>query len=221
MMAFSGILMALLSRQATGRGRMVDVSMADGAMAMLSIHAASFLAGGEEPGRGEMILTGRFPCYDVYRCSDGGYVSLGALESWFWKGFVEALGREDLAGRQYATGEEGMRVRADLRKIFASRTRDEWVRFFEGKDICFSPVLSLPEAFSHPNAKEREMVIEVGSPLGGRDLQPGLPIKFEDAAGVPRRAPFLGEHDEEILKDLGYAAGRVEGFRKKGVIRGK
>ncbi len=221
MMALSGILMALLSRQATGRGRLVDVSMTDGAMAMLSIHAASFLAGGEEPGKGEMPLTGMYPCYDVYLCSGGGYVSLGALESWLWKGFVEALGREDLAGLQFATGEEGQRVRADLREIFASKTREEWVRFYEGKDICISPVLSLPEALSHPNTKEREMVIEVGSPRGGRDRQPGFPIKFGDVAGVPRRAPFLGEHDEEILKGIGYMAAQIGELRAKGVIRGR
>jgi crotonobetainyl-CoA:carnitine CoA-transferase CaiB-like acyl-CoA transferase len=221
MMALSGILMALLSRHTTGRGRLVDVSMTDGAMAMLSIHTASFLAGGEEPGRGEMPLTGMYPCYGVYPCSGGGYVSLGALESWFWKRFVEALGREDLSGLQYATGEEGERVRADLRKIFASKTREEWVRFFEGKDICISPVLSLPEALSHPNARERNMVIEVGSPRGGGDRQPGLPIKIEGAAGAPRRAPFLGEHDEEILKGIGYTAAQIGELRAKGVIRGK
>ncbi|HZW35420.1 MAG: CaiB/BaiF CoA transferase family protein [Deltaproteobacteria bacterium] len=221
MMALSGILMALLSRQATGVGRLVDVSMTDGAFAMFSLHAASYLAGGEEPRRGEMILTGRYPCYDVYRCSDGEYVSLGALEPWFWKGFVEAIGREDLAGLQYAAGEEGERVRADLRKLFGSKSREEWVRFFDGKDICFSPVLSLSEAVSHPNVKERDMVIEVGSPLGGRERQPGLPIKFPGTAAAPRRSPFLGEHDEEILKDLGFTAQRVEELRKKGVIRGE
>jgi len=146
---------------------------------------------------------------------------LGPQEAWFWKGFVESLGREDLAGLQYATGEEGQRVRADLREIFASKTRGEWVRFFEGKDICISPVLSLPEALSHPNARERNMVIEVGSPREGRDRQPGLPIKIEGAAGTPRRAPFLGEHDEEILKGIGYTAAQIGELRAKGVIRGR
>lgn len=220
MMALSGILMALLSRQATGKGRFLDISMTDGSLAMLSIHAAMHLAGTPDPERGNMMLTGMFPCYGVYRCADGGYVSLGALEAWFWKGFAEALGREDLIPFQYAAGSEGERVRAELAKIFATRPRDEWVRFFAGKDICFSPVLSLREALDHPNARARRMVVEVDSPLGGKDRQPGFPIK---AAGedepTPRRAPRLGEHDDEVLKGLGYADDRIAVLRSKGVIR--
>ena len=226
MMALSGILMALLSRQATGKGCWVDVSMTDGAAAMLSIHSAACLAGMPSPGRGDMMLTGMFPCYEVYRCADGKYVGLGALESWFWERLVAALGREDLRDRQYAVGEEGARVREELGAIFAGRSRDEWARFFEGKDVCLSPVLDLPEALSHPNLRAREMVVEVESPLGGSDLQPGLPLKFRprDGAGelavAPRRAPRLGEHDEEILREIGCDAERIARLRESGVIRG-
>ncbi|MBF8260465.1 MAG: cbiB, partial [Actinobacteria bacterium] len=110
MMALSGILMALLEREKTGKGRRIDVSMTDGALSMLSLHAAAALAGEIVPERGNMMLTGMFPCYEVYRCADGGYVSVGPLEAWFWKGFVEALERPDLADGQYALGEEGERV---------------------------------------------------------------------------------------------------------------
>jgi len=225
MMALSGILMGLLSRQATGKGCWIDVSMTDGAAAMLSIHSAASLAGMPSPGRGNMLLTGMFPCYGVYRCADGNYVGLGALESWFWERLVAALGREDLRDRQYAVGEEGARVREELGTIFAARSRDEWTRFFEGNDVCLSPVLDLPEALAHPNLRAREMVIEVESPLGGSDLQPGLPLKFRsaDAAGgpaaPPRRAPRLGEHDEEILREIGYDAERIARLRESGVIR--
>src|SRR3972149_5116210 len=124
MMALSGILMALLERERTGRGRRIDVSMTDGALSMLSVHAAAALAGGIAPERGNMMLSGMFPCYEVYRCADGGYVSVGPLEAWFWKGFVEALGRPDLAGGQYAPGEEGGRGKAELSKGFAGKRRD-------------------------------------------------------------------------------------------------
>ncbi|MGZ8440664.1 MAG: CaiB/BaiF CoA transferase family protein, partial [Candidatus Deferrimicrobiaceae bacterium] len=228
MTALTGILMALHARQTTGRGRWVDISMTDGTMAMLSIHAAAVLSGMPPPERGSMILTGMFPCYETYRCACGGYVSIGALEGWFWKNLVAALGREDLVALQYAAGEEGARVKEELRTIFASRTRDEWVAFFRDKDVCFSPVLSLGEAFEHPNARARGMVVEVESPFGGRDRQPGLPLKFllRDREGdgygrtaPPGRSPRLGEHDEEILAELGFRDEQIAGFRERGVIR--
>ena len=226
-MALTGILMALHARQTTGRGRWVDVSMTDGTMAMLSIHAAAVLSGMPPPERGSMILTGMFPCYETYRCACGGYVSIGALEGWFWKNLVAALGREDLVPLQYAAGEEGARVREELQTIFASRTRDEWVSFFQGQDVCLSPVLSLGEAFEHPNARARGMVVEVESPFGGRDRQPGRPIKFREPASrgtdrpeePPRRSPRLGEHDEKILGELGYRDEQIAVLREKGVIR--
>ena len=228
MMALSGILMGLYSRQATGRGRWVDVSMTDGAMAMLSIHAASVLAGMPAPERGNMALTGMFPCYETYRCACGRYVSVGSLEPWFWKDLVTVLGREDLVGLQYAAGDEGARVKTELGKIFESRTRDEWITFFQDKDVCFSPVLTLGEAIEHPNVLARGMVAEVESPSGGRDRQPGVPLKFylkdgeeggDWQSGSPGRAPRLGEHDEEILAELGYRQEQIAGLREKGVIR--
>lgn len=219
MMALSGILMALFDREKTGKGRRIDVSMTDGALSMLSMHAAATLAGEIVPEPGNMMLTGMFPCYEVYRCADGGYVSLGPLEAWLWKGFVEAIGRPDLADGQYALGEEGERVKSELSKLFARKTRDEWVRVFEGKDVCVSPVLSVGEALSHPNTMARKMVLQVESPLGGTDRQPGMPIKIDGVPEAPRRAPLLGEHDDEILAGLGYSTSRIADLRAKGVIR--
>src|SRR5512141_2018683 len=82
MMALTGILMALVARDRTGKGRGVDVSMPDGAMASLALPAASYLGGGMPLERGSLPLTGMFPCYEVYRCADGGFLSVGALEAW-------------------------------------------------------------------------------------------------------------------------------------------
>src|SRR5512134_1165596 len=222
MMALAGILMALLSRGRTGKGAWLDVSMTDGAQASLSIPAPALLGGGIPQQRGELPLTGMFPCYETYRCACGGYVSLGALEPWFWKNLVSRLGREDLRGRQYATGEDAESVKGELGAIFATKGRDEWVRFFEGTDACISPVLSLDEALSHPNAAARRMVIDVESPLGGTDRQLGLPVKVAgEGDWRPGRGPLLGEHDDEILAGLGYSPGEIETLRENGVIRGR
>ncbi len=220
MMALSGILMALLSRQRTGKGAWLDISMTDGTLASLAIPASSWMGGGIPQERGDMPLSGMFPCYGVYRCADGGFVGLGALEPWFWKNLVTRLDRRDLAGRQYAAGEESEEARRELQAIFLGRTRDEWIRFFEGADICISPVLSLAEALAHPNAAARRMVVDVESPLGGAERQIGLPIKMAGRVEeAPRRAPLLGEHDDEILAGLGYGAERIAALREAGVIR--
>ena len=219
MMALSGILMALLGRERTGKGGRVDVSMTDGAMASLALPAASYLGGGMPQERGSLPLTGMFPCYEVYRCADGGFLSVGALEAWFWKALTSALGREDLAGMQYATGAEAESVKEKLRVVFLTLPRDEWVKRLAGIDACISPVLDLPEALLHPNTASRRMVVDVESPLGGTDRQLGMPIKIEGVPESPRRAPLLGEHDDEVLSGLGYTTARIADLRAKGVIR--
>ncbi len=220
MMALSGILMALLSRQRTGKGAWIDISMTDGSVASLAIPASNLLGGGIPQQRGALTLTGMLPCYGAYACADGGYVSLGGLEPWFWKKIVTRLGREDFDELRYAEGEAAEGVRRDLQAIFLEKTRDEWIRLFEGEDVCISPVLSLDEAMSHPNTVARRMVVDVGSPLGGTEPQLGLPIKIAgEEERAPGRAPRLGEHDDEILAGLGYTKERIADLRARGVIR--
>jgi len=220
MMALSGILMALLSRQRTGKGAWIDISMTDGSVASLAIPASSLLGEEIPQERGALPLAGMLPCYDTYRCADGGYVSLGGLEPWFWKKLVARLGREEFGNLQYVAGETGEKVRRELQAIFLGKTRDEWIRLFEGEDVCISPVLSLGEALSHPNTLARRMVLDVESPLGGTDRQLGMPIKIAgEEERAPGRAPLLGEHDDEILAGLGYTEERIAELRAKGVIR--
>ena len=220
MMALSGILMVLLSRQRTGKGAWIDISMTDGSVASLAIPASNLLGGGIPQERGALPLAGMLPCYDAYRCADGGYVSLGGLEPWFWKKLVTRLGREDFDELQYAAGESAEGVRRDLQAIFLGKARDEWIRLFEGEDVCISPVLSLDEAMSHPNTVARRMVVDVGSPLGGTEPQLGLPIKIAgEEERAPGRAPRLGEHDDPVLEELGYSGEEIAGLRARGVIR--
>ena len=111
-------------------------------------------------------------------------------------------------------------MRSHLQAIFLEKTRDEWIRLFEGEDVCISPVLSLDEAMSHPNTVARRMVVDVGSPLGGTEPQLGLPIKIAgEEERAPGRAPRLGEHDDPVLEELGYSGEEIDGLRARGVIR--
>lgn len=218
-MALSAILMALLCRERTGKGQYVDVSMFDGIISWLSVHAAMFFMTGDIPQRGQMPLTGLLPGYNLYLCADGKYLSVGALEEWFFDRLCEILGRDDLKGNGTIPDPEG-KVATELQGEFEKRTSGEWLEIFEGEDVCVTPVYGLDEVVADPQTKAREMVVRVRHPVYGDVMQPGFPIKFSESPGkVRKRAPFLGEHNREILRALGYSDGEVKRLVTGKVIR--
>ena len=103
-MASTGILAALMARQHTGRGQFVDISMFDGSVSWLAYHGADWLFAGIEPRGGERPFIGGAPCYNVYRCADGGHVALGIIEGHFWHRFCDAVGLAELKANQWPTG---------------------------------------------------------------------------------------------------------------------
>ncbi len=219
MMATVAILMALIHRHKTGKGQYIDISMLDGVISWLSLFASKYFADGKIPERGGMMLNGQFPCYRVYRTKDDKHITIGALEEKFWKNLCRALGREDLIPHQYATGSQGEEVVSQLEKIFLAKTRDEWVKYLEGFEICHGPVNDFRETFSDPQVLHREMVLEVDHPTEGRIKQVGFPIKFSETPGHIRLpSPGYGEHTKEVLQELGYTEGKIEALAKSGVI---
>jgi alpha-methylacyl-CoA racemase len=218
MMALAGILMALQARQRTGVGAALDVSMTDGALALWSLHAAEMLAGGApEPTRGDLPLSGAFPCYDVYRCGDGGWLAVAALEPVFWGRLVEALGRPDLRDGQYARGDEGRVVREALTGTLAARSRDAWMEVLGPADCCVAPALSVREALDHPLARARGVIAQVPSPLGGDEAQLAFPFLHDGRRPAPGAAPRPGQHGDEILESLGYDAAAIADLRRREV----
>jgi len=219
MMATIGILIALVNRRKTGRGQYIDISMLDGVVSWLSMLASKYFVDGEIPERGGMMLNGQFPCYRVYRTKDDKYISIGALEAKFWENLCRALGREDLAPHQYATGAQGDEVVSQLEKIFLTKTRDEWMEYLEDFEISHGPVYDFRETFSDPQVLHREMVLEVDHPTEGRIKQVGFPIKLSATPGRVRLpSPGYGEHTREVLEELGYTEGDIEALEKSGVI---
>lgn len=217
-MALAGILMALFAREKTGKGQHVDVSMFDGSLAWLSVHAALYLFTGKMPVRGEMPLTGLLPGYNVYRCRDGKYVSVGALEDWFFDRLCVILERSDLAGKAMVPDPEG-KIIGELQREFQKKDRDRWLEILEGEDVCVTAVNDFREAFEDPQTRSREMVLSVAHPELGEISQPGFPIKFSGSAGKVRmRAPYLGEHNREILQRLGLGEDEISDLAKQKVI---
>ncbi|MGB6067313.1 MAG: CaiB/BaiF CoA-transferase family protein [Desulfomonilaceae bacterium] len=211
LMALSGLLAAIIQREKTGRGQFVDAAMFDGALSLATMVFGGVQAGLERAEAGQMLLTGRFPCYGLYRTSDGKYMSLGALESKFWENFCAAVNRKDLIEEQFGAKE----FVVEVQQIFASRTRDEWVELLKDSDACCEPVLSLDEAVNSPLAEARDMVTK--SSDGRRFLT--SPIKLSDSpAADDQPAPNLGQHTHEILRGLGLTAEDLASMAQQGVI---
>lgn len=190
-----GILAALHERERTGKGRLVDVSMTEGSMAFLHLHLGARLALGKEGTplqRGSETLNGGYACYGVYPTQDGKYLSVGALEPKFFARVLEVLGRPELMPGAYDTGAEGAKTRAELEKIFRTRTRAQWLEAFAAADACVEPVSEGDEVLDDPQLKARGMFFEID---GVQQLKTPLHL-----GEVPRRpAPALGEHNAEVL----------------------
>src|SRR5579875_3512444 len=140
LMAAAGILAALLAREHTGRGQLVDIAMTDGAFAWQVVNAMRYFAEGIAPARGDTLLTGRYPCYAIYETRDRRYLTVGALEPHFWRRLCEELGFPELAERQFAEGRERDDAFRKMRAKFRERTLAEWVERLADLDVCVGPV---------------------------------------------------------------------------------
>ena len=213
-MALFGLLAAVINRQATGRGRFIDVSMFDSILSWVSISSARALAGLEEGRPGRTWATGAWPCYRLYKTADGGHMSLGALEPHFWSNFCKAVDRPDLEDKAFG----GPEVTREVATIFASRTRQEWTALLADHDCCCEPVLSVEEAFASEQVRARGS----GSWIKDGDrsrFQAACPVRFTGFRPGPwRSAPKLGRDADQVLTSLGYSAEEINRLRREGVI---
>lgn len=218
MAAVIAIQAALLRRATTGTGDFCDISMMDGVVSWLSIHAAEFIATKKIPERELMHLSGAYPCYRVYPARDG-WITVGALEPQFWSALCDAIDRPDLAGDGFAVGERRDHVIAELAELFATKTRAEWLDHFRGKDVCVGPVNDFAEAFDDPQVRHRAMVLTGDIPGVGPWEHIGNPIRLGDRDElVSRPPPGLGEHTEEVLRAAGIDDDRLEELRSAKAI---
>lgn len=215
MMAAIAILAAANHREKTGEGQFLDISMMDSVVSWLSIHAGKYFMDGELLKRGDMPLTGRYACYQVYPTEDGRHMSLGALEPKFWKNFCEAIGRRNLIDKQFIEGAERLRVIKEIQNLFKTKTQEAWVDFFKSIDACCEPVLTFEEVFQHPQVLHRQMVMEVEHPVEGKIRQLGNPIKSSQFPFEIRTpAPAWGEHTIEVLKAVGFSGEEIKHLKE-------
>ena len=218
MHAVMAIMAALLRRDRTGEGEFLDVSIADGAFGLMSLYVDEFLATGTEPGPGHYILTGRYACYDVYTCGDGGHLSVGAIEPQFWRNLCTELGLEDYADAQMDDERQG-EIRAAMATVFATKSRDEWAAQLGPADCCVAAVKTVAEAIDDPQYIARGMVVDAEHETEGRFRQTGAVwagTTRPDGAYAVREGSTTDTAD--LLVAAGYPPERVEELAASGVI---
>jgi len=159
MHAVIAILAALVQRASTGEGAYLDVSVADGVLALMALAVDEYLAVGVEPGPRHGLLTGRYACYDVYGCADGGWLTVAAIEPRFWANLCKAVGLERWIEHQTDDDLQD-EIRGELAAVFRTRSRDDWVAELGPADTCVAPVLSVPEVVDNEQYAARGAFIE-------------------------------------------------------------
>lgn len=216
--AVSGILAALLDRERTHQGCVVDIAMCDGAVPLAAFALGGLYANESPSARGASTLDGGIAPYGTYLTQDNRSVSLGALEPKFWHTFALAVGLSpDLEA--LVPGPHQVSLKATLTKVFASRTRAEWQEFSLSHDCCLEPVLEPHELANDPHFRARGVFFSghthdglaitcLNTPLG-----PG-------ASSAHRPASTAGADTVEILTDAGFSADELNALRTAGAISG-
>ena len=167
MHAVLSITAALVRRATTGEGTRLDVSAAEGALALMALSIDQYLAEGEVAGPREVLLTGRFACYDLYETSDGKWISVAAIETHFFVNLCERLGIPEFSADQYDDAKQDA-IRAAFKRVFKTRSRDEWTAALAAHDTCVAPVLTIPEVARDPHWRARGVFMEAD--LEGRGI---------------------------------------------------
>jgi alpha-methylacyl-CoA racemase len=214
MLCAFGILLALLERQSSGRGQVVDAAMLDGAASLSTLFYGLLANNLMTLDIGSNMLDSGAPYYQTYETADGKFLAVGAIEGRFYEQLLEGLGLEPASLPQQNHMAHWPEIKDRLAEIFQRKTRDEWMAIFEGRDACVAPVLELNEVAGHAHNQARNLLVtldEVAQPAPAPRLSrtPGKAA----SAGQAR-----GSHTREVLVELGYAREEIENLFKGKIV---
>jgi alpha-methylacyl-CoA racemase len=218
MQAVMSILAALVARQTTGEGQHLDVAAADGVLALMSLYVEQHLATGDQPGPRHDLLTGRYACYELYEASDGGWLSVAAIEPHFWRNLCSKLGHDEFADAQLDDDRQD-EVRSAFRARFKEKTRDEWAAELAPADTCVAPVLSIAEAAADEQFAARGAIVDATHPTEGGFRQVGPVLAGQPGQGEAVEVPdWSVTSTDSVLTDVGYTPDELTALRDEGVI---
>ena len=223
MFAAYGVAVALLARERTGRGQLVDVGMLDAAAAVLTYQAGSYFATGRAPGR----LGNRHPSiapYESLEAADGELV-VAAGNDQLWRALCGVLGLGALADDpRFRTNADRVAARGALRPLLVERLRTrpvaDWLTQLKAAGVPCGGVRDLEQVFSDPQIVERAMVVALDHPIAGAIRQLGVPVKLDGTPGMVRTPPpALGQHTDAVLRgDLGLDPEEIARLRAAGAV---
>lgn len=213
-----GVMLALWAREKTGLGQQVETSLLQAAIAMQSttlVRADNDSTPPAEAGG---------PGYGIYRCSDGVYINVTALQQNQFQRLCFAVDLGHLsADPRFDDPRRQNEFRADaypvINEVLGAKTSTEWLAIFDAADIPCAPILEQSQVYEDPQIVENEMIVPVDHPQVGRVRMMGVPVHLSMTPGAVRRSsPLLGEHTDEVLQEFGYAANEIEALRAEAVI---
>ena len=222
MFAAFAIVAALEARHRTGEGQVIDATMIGGQVALLSRQAARYFADGTVP-RPEGNVHASIVPYQTFRAADG-FVNICCANNALFERLCRAIELEDLLedGR-FSDNASRVKHRDALVPLIAARvhrmTKADVVRKLREANVPVGPINDLGEVFNDPVVRHLGLIAEVDHPIAGRVRAPGIPVRMSETPGSVRRAPpLLGEHTDEVLRELGYAPTQIEKLRADGAV---
>jgi len=212
MLLAMGVLAGVISARNTGRGQVVDAAMTDGAAVLMSMMYTLKAMGQWTQERGSNLLDGGAHFYDTYQCSDGKWLSVGAIEPQFYALLLEKTGIDDPAFKAQWDRSQWPELKEKLAAVLVTQSRDAWCAIFEGTDACVAPVLDMDEAPTHPHNLSRSTFIDVAGVT-----QPAPAPRF---SGTPAGQPTAPQPDgdAQVLTDWGFSADEQERLQAQGAL---
>lgn len=214
--AISGILMALYARERTGKGQLVNVDLYSSAI-NAEITAISSVIGCRETGMPSFGRTASH-YYSVYKTKDGRYLSIGTIEPKFWQKMCRLIDLPELESRQFDFAHSA-EIKEKLAAAFAGKTQAEWLELIGKDEFCVTPIRTLQEALdSRLTTEQSQMLVTKKEDFGDYTYVKSA-AKLSDTPGTIRtRAPYLGEHTQEVLESAGYTKEEIAAMHEKGEI---